>query len=301
MAVTAIPTDPSLRSQLTYGEAGFPFACYLDRFTQEERQSIRWHWHDEFEFSFAMQGTVICRIGSSRVVLNPGDGIFINSGVIHRFDGCAGGVLANYIFLPSFIAEKASVIYAKYVQPVSLSDLAYHPLPRNRPQNAPVSALLREALEVVEGAAFGRELRIRDLIARLWLCFARDIFHTLEPRPVPRNNITQLRLHQMLTHIHTHYHTHLTLADIALSANISKSEALRCFHIGLETTPVKYLNEYRLDRAAEALLSSPAGVAWVADACGFESTGYFCRVFKSRYGVSPNEFRRARLPAGRRP
>ncbi|WP_186567052.1 helix-turn-helix domain-containing protein [Lawsonibacter celer] len=92
--------------------------------------------------------------------------------------------------------------------------------------------------------------------------------------------------------IHARYAQRLTLEKIAACASISVSEALRCFHTGIQTTPVQYLNDYRLNRAADRLLTTADSITAVAAAAGFENAGYFCRVFKKRYGCTPGAFRR---------
>ena len=59
---------------------------------------------------------------------------------------------------------------------------------------------------------------------------------------------------------------------------------------------MEYLLDYRL-RVADVLLgNSDRSVGEIAEACGFESTAYFCRCFKNHYGVSPGR-RRDALPA----
>ena len=102
----------------------------------------------------------------------------------------------------------------------------------------------------------------------------------------------------MLDFIRRQYMQHIGLEEIAAAANVSKSEALRCFRLGIQTTPVRYLNEYRLSRAEERLLATADKISAVAWKAGFESAGYFCRVFKKQYGVTPAEFRSRELPAG---
>ncbi len=50
----------------------------------------------------------------------------------------------------------------------------------------------------------------------------------------------------MLTYIYTHYAETVTLDDIARAADISRSEAGRCFNTYLGCSPVDALVQYRL-------------------------------------------------------
>lgn len=295
MLEAAMYTDETLHSQLNYGNTDFPFVCYLDNLAQCNSLCVEWHWHNEFEFSFVKEGTVACHIGANRIQLCAGDAIFINSETIHHFESESSGILINFIFSPEFIAERTSIIYEKYVLPFLNSDLEYSTyfMENYSANNKNIADALKDTCSVVNSNCFGKELHIRNAISNLWLVFSKCTLDTLSTFRKSRNKTLQSRLHEMMTYIYANYEKQLTLADISSAAKISKSEALRCFRTGLETTPVKYLNEYRLSRAVEQLLKNSTTVAAVAEACGFESAGYFCRVFKAKYGISPNKFRKS--------
>lgn len=293
MISSIIPTDKNLRSQLEYGKANFPFSCYVDHLTTYGSPCIEWHWHNEFEFSFVKEGSATCHIGGNCIELCDGDGIFINSKVIHRFETTDKSSLINYIFSPEFIAERSSIIYTMYIQPFLVSELEYEPLFSKDIRYEAAAKTLEGLHSIIYSSCFGREIQIRNLISKLWLCFAEKNLNALPISLKSQNKVKQVRLHEMIMYIHANYQNKINLNDISSAANISKSEALRCFNSGLEMTPIRYLNEYRLARAAEILLSSSVSVAFVAETCGFETAGYFCKVFKDKYGVSPNSFRKS--------
>lgn len=138
----------------------------------------------------------------------------------------------------------------------------------------------------------GKELHIRNLIATVWEDMVIKAQGCLSNAKTQKDKRIHARLHEMMEYIAYHYEDPISLDDIAASANISRSEALRCFHVGIQTTPVQYLNNYRLNRAKEMLLSTADTVTTVASVTGFDNVGYFCRVFKKKYGNSPNAFRK---------
>jgi AraC-like DNA-binding protein len=57
-------------------------------------------------------------------------------------------------------------------------------------------------------------------------------------------------------------------------------------------TPVEYLNEYRIERATQKLLSSDQSVTDIAYSCGFNDLSYFIKTYKSHKGISPGGVRR---------
>jgi len=91
------------------------------------------------------------------------------------------------------------------------------------------------------------------------------------------------------------YRDELTLEEIAASASVSKSAALQTFQSGIRVSPVSYLIQYRLSRAAELLYTTEKPVSTIAEETGFTSAGYFCRKFKERYQMSPIEYRRNKV------
>ena len=64
----------------------------------------------------------------------------------------------------------------------------------------------------------------------------------------------------------------------------------------------EYLNEQRLNAAADALRSGSDTVLAIAEQCGFENLSYFNRLFKKRYEMTPREYRgrnKKTSPAGK--
>ena len=56
-------------------------------------------------------------------------------------------------------------------------------------------------------------------------------------------------------------------------------------------SPMKYLNDIRLEKACQLLKeSADKNIIDIAFDCGFSSNQYFTRVFKERYGMSPQLF-----------
>lgn len=59
--------------------------------------------------------------------------------------------------------------------------------------------------------------------------------------------------------------------------------------------PVKYVNEMRLERSRELLLTNHYSVCEIAKICGFENTYYFSKKFKEKYRHSPTAFKKLML------
>lgn len=91
----------------------------------------------------------------------------------------------------------------------------------------------------------------------------------------------------------------LSIERIALELNCSKRYLHRIFE-DEGVTLDRYIWNARLERCRDALASRcerQGGIARVAFAWGFNSNAHFCRMFKSRFGVSPRQYRAAAQPA----
>lgn len=83
-----------------------------------------------------------------------------------------------------------------------------------------------------------------------------------------------------------------TIAELATTVGVSRSALVARFTRYLSDPPMAYLTGWRLRLAAQALTSSPKGIADVAAAVGYESEAAFNRAFKRAFGVPPARYRR---------
>ena len=90
---------------------------------------------------------------------------------------------------------------------------------------------------------------------------------------------------------HTPLAAHTVTLLISESAHVSKSECLRCFKVSMQTTPLKYLTEYRLQKAAELLTTTDEPIGTIAMNVGFKQSSHFGKCFKEKTGYSPRRYR----------
>ena len=98
----------------------------------------------------------------------------------------------------------------------------------------------------------------------------------------------------MMQYIQEHYRENITLEDIASAVHLGKSTAMEIFRQGIHQSPVAWLIHFRLKQAAILLSSTEKKITAIADEVGFESSTYFCRRFRKLYGMTPNEYRKAK-------
>ena len=89
-----------------------------------------------------------------------------------------------------------------------------------------------------------------------------------------------------------------TIAELAGDVGLSRSSLVERFTRDLSAPPMAYLTGWRLRLAAQALTSTPKGVAGIAADVGYESEAAFNRAFGRAFGMPPARYRRqSRTPA----
>lgn len=103
---------------------------------------------------------------------------------------------------------------------------------------------------------------------------------------------TQRLVRLAMLFIHENYAQPITRGDIARHINIAEDYLTFCFRQELGTTPIKYLQRYRVHQAKLLLKNTNRSVTEIALQVGFADSGYFSRVFHRETGMSPETFRR---------
>ena len=88
-----------------------------------------------------------------------------------------------------------------------------------------------------------------------------------------------------------HYHEEIRITSLADTAGTSESNLYAIFKKTTGTSPIAYLNNYRLSIAAEKLIETDSAVSEIAYAVGINDPLYFSKLFKRTYGTSPKEYR----------
>ena len=82
------------------------------------------------------------------------------------------------------------------------------------------------------------------------------------------------------------------IEEISENFFISKYHLCRMFSEKLGVSLITYLNNIKVQRAKELIRKGALGITEIALTVGFNSSSYFCKVFKAEMGISPTEYRK---------
>ena len=86
-------------------------------------------------------------------------------------------------------------------------------------------------------------------------------------------------------------HYYSSIKEISKLCNFSEYYFMRFFKKYSGTSCLKYINNYRLEKAAELLKSTAYSITDISLKCGFNNLSYFNKLFKRKYHLTPREFR----------
>ena len=284
-------TDEAYREKLPNDNLDFQFHYYLENVWEFDFHCIAWHWHPEFEFIYVREGSVTCYVGTEKLELSKGYGLFVNSGVLHRYEATDNNIFPNIVFSPNLFGETQGRIFTKYIKPIIDFGISFQILnPNIEWQNIVLNILL--SIFELQNQDNPNEFETVVKLFELWNIFYNKIKIKSEIQSKSREMLHISQLQIMMQYIHTNYGgDNIKLDDIAGAVYISKNSALQIFRKGINISPISYLIQYRLARAAELLLSTDKTVASIATETGFDNVGYFCRKFKEKYCMSAKEYR----------
>jgi len=92
--------------------------------------------------------------------------------------------------------------------------------------------------------------------------------------------------------IESSYTSEIPLSRIASEAYLSPHHFLRQFKLLFGKTPHQYVVSKRLELALRLLQDRSISITEICGKIGFESLGSFSWMFKKRFGVSPDQYRK---------
>lgn len=288
-------TDSNLQEIRQHGSKDFPLGVYLDDFAQVENGKIPWHWHEEVQFDLVIEGNVHFQIGSRAFVLQKGQCIFINTGVIHQIyplEGTSGKLYAFVLKDRLLETDVLSAVYRKCLLPIIKGQVDCIAFTENGIVEKRAADLLLQIWDSFLKQEDGYQMEIKGLLCCLWSCLMKKNQQAFSP-VTSRERRDMDRVKTAITFMQSHYQEPLSLEDIAGQLALSKSELCRCFGRVMGTTPYDYLIQFRVRAASERLRHSDERILDIALQCGFDSLGHMGRYFRKYLGCSPSAFRKS--------
>ena len=95
-------------------------------------------------------------------------------------------------------------------------------------------------------------------------------------------------------YIHDNFAKKTSIKELCTHLGCSKSTLLKLFKEECGITVGAYITDVRLEEAERLLSGSNASIGEIARECGFCDQSYFSKVFVSKHGIAPSDYRNSR-------
>lgn len=252
---------------------------HVEKETMKEPMAVM-HYHNAFELYYLVKGDREYFIGDEFYKLTEGDIVLIPPTVLHRTAGKGA---------TRFLVHFSKELLLNFFMPEAL-DL----LPLDRPLAFRADASVQEQIA-------------RDLTSMLTEYQSCDgdnatpllfgyLYRILFTLATTQNGYvaeaySDARIGQIIRYINENYASIGEIDEIAERFFISKFYLCRIFNKKFGLPLITYLNTIKIRAACELMKSERLTMTEIATHCGFNSSSYFCKVFKSIKGVSPMTYR----------
>lgn len=250
------------------------------------------HWHDDIELIMALEGRMGYSVNGAEFVLQPRQGLFVNSRQFHYGFSCDG---SDCSFVCILINPDALGINdrlrRRYIDTIcGDAKYPYIRLYPAIPWQEELMQSLKRMYDCFAAAEDGYELEAAELAHGFW----RTLY--LNYKSTPNYETAESAkdidaLHSMVTYIQMNYGGKITLDDIAAAGSVCRSACCRIFRQVAHVTPIVYLGRYRVGKSLELLRSTGLSMTEIALQCGFSGSSYFAEIFKREMGCTPKEYK----------
>lgn len=273
-----------------YDYPDFPIYAHKEYVSSYPRFRCAAHWHEDLEFHLVLEGTMTCDVNEETVMIAPGNGIWINSRQLHcnYSPNQTECVYLCVLLHPSLLAATDAIALDYVLEYLNHPGLPLCLLDRSVPWQKKVLDQIGRIYELRSGGH--SPLRIQGTFLDMWATMTENI---PIPEHISKKDLEKSNaLKQMLHYIYLHYEEPVTLAQIAEAGNVGKSTCTEVFKSHLHETPIRYLIQYRLEKAAELLSCTDKSITDISYNVGFSNPSYFTSTFRTFYHCSPSQYRR---------
>jgi AraC-like DNA-binding protein len=276
--------------QKTLLDADFPLKVFTTDVTEFPP-----HWHQAVEVVYVLDGSLKIGVNNEIYTLNARDMMLISGGDIHYFVPQPRHV--NRIILHfemAFFESFSTVVKDKRFTRILLKEsdsagskngICVHSILEEH-----ILGILKENEEKREGYKIALKARLFDILVILLRHIPMESYSAHEKN----RHLNRLeRLENVFRYVERNFGSNIRLDEISAVANFSVYYFTRFFKEATGMTFVKYVNNYRVAKAAEYLIDTDDPITEVVFKSGFGSIKTFNRVFKQLKGCSPSQYKKA--------
>ena len=275
----------------------FDVACPMDVvfLAENGQQKVRMNRHAYFEILYLCSGSAVCHIQDRLIPMSVGDLVIIGSTLYHRIECRSSSPLtiAALFFEPDMIRCDGGSDSMEYLTPFLLQDSTFpHIIPAETGIPRQVLDMMmrihaeRSSVPKTRLALKTYLKMILSLLVGHYASYAGtvEVFY--------RQERALDRIRPLFRFLEQNCGNSIQIRQAARVCGMSESHFMSVFKEVSGLSFLKYLNQYRVERAQAMLTHTEESMKNICQDVGFCDQSYFGAVFRKIVGVTPAEYRR---------
>jgi len=250
------------------------------------------HYHESAELIRILRGSVEMIIGTQKLILKSNEFAFIPPFGVHSVIGLSeDSQIEGLVFELSLITPCYGKLgVEKILTKEKITDFIIN---ENNPIFADLCLEFDRALQTYEKPNIAYELKMLAHIFALTAILADNYY--IEDREYESYD----RLAPVFKYIAGNYQKNISLSDLSCIINVCDDHLIRLFKNSVNKSPIKYINDLRIQEAMKLLINTEFSVTQIAYKVGFSDPNYMTRLFKNTLDITPGQYRKKAIKNNR--
>ena len=228
----------------------------------------------DYYLLYVASGTLTVRIHDQLLSAGPGDLMILPPRYHYYYAYDGKGEPLNYLWV-HFTGSHAGY----YLKDLDLEEV---PGIRHASADAHIPTGFRALFDIFSKDAPHRDHALAAALLQLLTAIADAVRVSEPPNPIGRS----------LQYINASYTDDIQIPTLAAMENLSNSRYHVVFKEAVGLSPRAYITMLRMRHACDLLSTTNLTVRQIGALVGYEDSHFFCKVFKSKMGISPSLYRR---------
>ncbi|SDW08909.1 xylan 1,4-beta-xylosidase [Marinococcus luteus] len=272
----------------TYEPINYQHDLPINIFTQTIER-YPYHWHEDPELLFVLEGSLEVRLNGKNYKLNAGDLFFINSNELHFLHSLDPGRRPHILVLQinsNYLKQKSINVNKKRFfldTPYSSSG--------ERAKIQRLKQLLAFILDLLINKKDNHALKIESLLLEIIIILKENFEYSNQK--LDQHLLDDNRLLEIMKYMNEHYsRSSLSLQEIADVFSLNSQYLSKYFKQRAGTSLKTKLDTIRMDKSLFVLQTTTKAVTEIALEFGFPDAKSYYRVFKEHMLMTPGQYRK---------
>lgn len=254
------------------------------------------HKHNYIEFNYVYEGTLTEIIDNKKITLKKGELIFLNQHIEHKLEAVSeNDISINFIIKPEFfnyifsLLDENNIVSKFFITTLYTNYNKGEYLYFKVSEDEEIQNILEKIIVEIYSENIMNKVSIKLLVALLLVELVRKP-EDIEIYSV--DNFEKILILSVFKYIEDNYISG-TLSEISKQLNQPDYKLSKLIKKHTKFTFKELVQDRKLNKAIELLSFESLSVVEVIEIIGYENPTYFYKIFKEKYGVTPNEYRKS--------